>query len=599
MVKKGIVLVLVSITLMCSVSCAGNNITADADETGNVEQPSGDEADEETKSEEQESDEEATEDVETKEQESKEEKGEEAEDLKTEETKTDSNVFKDQQVSAYTEYPQLKVDWEMKEERTSNKTIVYNGHFEEVLLTEESSKSFPELAKAIKEEADTARAAYEEEEEQIIKDAKERFEEQPDFFSYGGYSDNVSAYIRRADDKVVSYTMLFDNYQGGAHGIYGENSITFDAKTGKKLSLTDVMTDSSGLSDLLADKIKEKYSDDEYFDMIDENIQLYDVSLTEYDPDGDRYPYNWSMNPTGIRFYFGPYELGPYAAGDKDVTIPYSEIENVLIPDYIPDEDNRVIYKFTDHIEIFDVTGDGKLDKISLSAVNPKEEYNMAEGVLVSINENDVESDLEADNIYDNGSRTGYYIRTTDGRQYIYAYAYIDDECPAFLVYDINDGEPWFVGHDTLEAAYEPSAEEGLIESRNCLTDPEKMELSKEFYTIATYNGVRTYRVGEDGMPESDERYVIRMFIPDAQITSVQEMKCDIVDEEGNVLSKQETIPSGETFSLLYTDGDSWIDAKMTDGRIARLILSEEEDLQYKVNGIPAEDLFEALPLVG
>ncbi|MCR5775025.1 MAG: hypothetical protein K6G42_08070, partial [Lachnospiraceae bacterium] len=93
----------------------------------------------------------------------------------TEEAKADDERPEDPWVSSQTEYPQLQVDWTMNEERTNNKTVIYEGHFEEVLLTDESSKKFPELARAMKNEADTERSDYQKEEEQIIKDAGERF----------------------------------------------------------------------------------------------------------------------------------------------------------------------------------------------------------------------------------------------------------------------------------------------------------------------------------------------------------------------------------------------------------------------------------------
>lgn len=82
---------------------------------------------------------------------------------------------------------------------------------------------------------------------------------------------------------------------------------------------------------------------------------------------------------------------------------------------------------------------------------------------------------------------------------------------------------------------------------------------------------------------------------------SAKPFKADIVDESGKVVEQGVEIPAGETFKLFRTDGKTVIDAKLSDGRIARLELTRSDDnYTATVNGqISEEEAFKELYYAG
>lgn len=114
--------------------------------------------------------------------------------------------------------------------------------------------------------------------------------------------------------------------QGGAHPNTTELFITFDVKTGKRLSLSDVIASDQWS----AFEVKEKQW------IIDhEADQLFEESLNEFkayvlnptDGSTDRYIADaiFYLTPDAIGTYYNPYSIAPYVAGPIAVEIPRAE----------------------------------------------------------------------------------------------------------------------------------------------------------------------------------------------------------------------------------------------------------------------------------
>ncbi|MCR5053795.1 MAG: hypothetical protein K6A69_03025, partial [Lachnospiraceae bacterium] len=77
----------------------------------------------------------------------------------------------------------------------------------------------------------------------------------------------------------------------------------------------------------------------------------------------------------------------------------------------------------------------------------------------------------------------------------------------------------------------------------------------------------------------------------------------DIIDENGSVISENEVIPAGSSFTLYRTDGknndgdEAIVDAILSDGRIVRLKVT----IGYPntINGVDEFELFEMLYYAG
>ena len=104
-----------------------------------------------------------------------------------------------------------------------------------------------------------------------------------------------------------------------AHGILYRIGYTFNLQTGDRLVLEDVIANSEEeLKDIVTKYFGEMIlTDPGYYwdDALDTVREWTDLESSFYLTEG------------GIRFYFGPYALAPFAAGFPEDTIPYEEFE--------------------------------------------------------------------------------------------------------------------------------------------------------------------------------------------------------------------------------------------------------------------------------
>ena len=109
------------------------------------------------------------------------------------------------------------------------------------------------------------------------------------------------------------------DYGGGAHGTTARESWLFDRQTGKRLTLSDVVSNSEEeIKTMVADAFctPPYYNEDEIWK---ERWQtVYDAAGLDMD---------FLLTGDGITFYFGQYEVASYAEGFPSVTIPFEQLE--------------------------------------------------------------------------------------------------------------------------------------------------------------------------------------------------------------------------------------------------------------------------------
>lgn len=120
-------------------------------------------------------------------------------------------------------------------------------------------------------------------------------------------------------------------FMGGIHpNTYG-HFYNYDLLSGKKLNLSDILTDDTTLTNI-TDIIKDRLNNveflwDDYAAVISEQ---FECGLHEYG--------NWYFSNDGLCFYFDPYVLAPYAAGPITAEISYSSLVGILKDEYFPAE---------------------------------------------------------------------------------------------------------------------------------------------------------------------------------------------------------------------------------------------------------------------
>ena len=98
---------------------------------------------------------------------------------------------------------------------------------------------------------------------------------------------------------------------------------TFDMETGEELGLSDIVADDENvLKEIVVRYFTDLYNEepDAYWE---DAVDVVRESVSLQSP--------FYLNEEGIVFYFGPYELAPYAGGFKEVVVPYIEFDLKIV----------------------------------------------------------------------------------------------------------------------------------------------------------------------------------------------------------------------------------------------------------------------------
>ncbi len=125
---------------------------------------------------------------------------------------------------------------------------------------------------------------------------------------------------------LASIAYSDDAYLGGAHGNPADHAINFDLKNGKALELAELFKDKADYLKLLSTYcIKELKKR--------EGIKDDPATIEEGAAPKKENFERWFLSPKGLIIGFEHYQVGSYADGTPFVTIPFSELKDVLKPD--------------------------------------------------------------------------------------------------------------------------------------------------------------------------------------------------------------------------------------------------------------------------
>ena len=409
----------------------------------------------------------------------------------------------------------------------------------------------------------------------------------------------MDSMVKRADDRAVSLVYYDRSFTGGAHSNYAYAAINIDPNTGEIIKLSDVVKDQTELKKALIDKFREEYPDMQFLQS-DEPFGAYDFTLT--DSTDDRFAFNFTLEPDGLCFYFSPYELGSYAEGAQIVKLLYSEMPALFVNDYSVEGGYASGLCSVDYYAFggegsYDLSGDGSTDRILVMGLTDEDAGEYADyftKIRVEKNGQSVENDLYC------YSMDSFLMHTDDGKDYLYVIGHQDNDWSSLSIYDLNGEKPELID---LTGYGLPLVEDKEQERYGYLqiTDVSDFMLDVHCDLLASFKACFHTSVGTDGKPvlPEDGFYDVPDYV--GTLKSKAEIKAPIVDESGKTVEQEAAIPAGETFKLYRTDGAFVIDAKLSDGRIARLELERsDDDYSAVINGqIREEDAFETLLYAG
>lgn len=499
-----------------------------------------------------------------------------AKESSAEETKAEEEGQENQENQDPAAIVPVTVDYSYDGDWKDQKTL-FSSKVAQIKLMDDSHEKLQDALKALNQSAlDDQKSVIDENKEY----AEQEYASNPDMVEYTFDRDIL---VARSDETVLSMAVMEGSYLGGAHPFGMTTGRTYDTQTGKELSLKDVVSDYDGIYEYVKKQLEENYDQSMFFEDYQDTLQKM-----FYDESGDYGTVQWTISQTGLSIYFNQYDLAPYVAGSQQVDISFKEQPQLFQSKYVVEKESysKVIRENSSCFA--DVNGDGKEEEISYSVA--RDEYGFGGAITVTCDGRtfdtaEIDKDAsDAYGAYGAYSSEGYVLHTSDGRTYLYLQHLDDNDYRYVNVFRLDQGRPSYVGY------------EGMAWYNTQILDPDSFMLYTRLDVLGTYYGMKRYHIDEAGLPASDdEAYVIN---ESSMLQSTRDLEVTILEENGS--ETEATVLSGTGYTIFRTDGASYADAHLNDGRNCRIQIKEgSRGWGWDIDGVSEEECFEWLPYAG
>lgn len=355
-------------------------------------------------------------------------------------------------------------------------TMLAITEYSAILLGSEDAERYPELAAVLTEIADAQEGYMREDLGYLTELAEEKI-------SYGadGFVSLQSTYdrqVRRADDKVLSVLVDSYYYNGAfdSRSLWGEN---YDVGTGKEIMFSDVVTDIDGFAQAAENQLfsymgKDIFSNE---NIIKEYFEMYGADGT-----------HWTLDYNGVTVYFSAGEIAGTGVGPLTVTVTFAEHPELFNSDYTEVPEAYISAMPLKLATFTDLDGDGSCEELTVADSYDTENQFYA---TVYISTADV---YYTESFWSYGCEP-YYVKTADGRGYIYLFTELETQMYLY-VYEVANETISKVG----EVNVSPFYNDGVTA---VLTDPNSMHF--DIFSDEAGGGISEgndfFAVSVDGMP--------------------------------------------------------------------------------------------------
>ena len=151
----------------------------------------------------------------------------------------------------------------------------------------------------------------------LFNGLKEQLKMAPDW--PGSYSREVAGKTLWQSPRYASFQVEMSAFTGGAHGNYAAVLSTYDLTTGKSVPLTEVVRDTAALVPMLEKGFVEAKKE-----AATDTLKLSDLLFEEF----KHLPVstNFCVVKEGVRFFYNPYEVAPWAVGSTEITLTWEQL---------------------------------------------------------------------------------------------------------------------------------------------------------------------------------------------------------------------------------------------------------------------------------
>lgn len=402
--------------------------------------------------------------------------------------------------------------------------------------------------------------------ENMLSAAQEHYDgikDDENFYYFPTYYMAIDVTLARSDSSVISFRELYNDYSGGAHGMYAISGSTFDVESGKRLAFEDILVDAEGFytkaTEYIADKLKEKYDD-----ALWENYT--GIVSDRFTNGGD---VNWYLDAAGIIIAYTPYEMGPYAMGAPEVTLPYADFAEYIDEKYIASH-SELIAKVPENADISTLLGE---DGSIMLDVNLNE-YELYEVTVISGSSSDEIgsfSNLEG----------AYVVKNAGGRSFlVVSNDYMSDDYLT-SVYEVTGGE--LRKCDELNNARLNGMQMGTDE----------VSVDVVINMLGTYSAGMVYSLNSEGMLEQKNNVF--------DINTSNSML--VMKELPVVLDGEETkLSVGTEIVVIGTDNIDTVYFELVESGETGEISVEAGDNEYGtlyIDGVSEYEYFDMIPYAG
>lgn len=388
---------------------------------------------------------------------------------------------------------------------------------------------------------------------------------------------NYYTRVARADTVVTSLITDYDDFHGGAHGLYYTFPVNFDSVTGKELNINDVINPDwiDVFPQILEEKLLEEYDPGQFF-----NPDSLAADIEEaYHMTGD---YDFSLGYEGMTVYFQIYALAPYASGSQAVFLRYEDY-----PELVNEKYTDCSYNYFIDQEAVGISMPNYAVKAeTYGYLTDKGDDWMFKNLVIYLDKIQYKEEVYA---YD----AEFYFACIGSETYMFVNLHHEDDYQNINVYYI----------DTYNRKIEKKCEFDGGFYNSIPSDPMNFRIYQRTDMFSTYSIYKYYYIGRDGEPVTTDDYFLADVDPQyLYLTAKEDISVDIREKQDNTaveyIEYHDTVKKGQKLYFYATDNEQWAEFILDDGRIARITL-DKPGWPMTINGVDIEELFDGIMFAG
>ena len=460
---------------------------------------------------------------------------------------TDDNV---KNLECYVTYGRWNEGCDLGDALSSDLITLCRGQYPFLALSQENVEKYNELFQTVIDFNDEIYEKVTNTFDECCLEAKNMFNQEGSTYLLPFYAKS-DIYAVRADSVVLSVVRTSDNYMGGVHPANGIGGYVYDTRTGKRLWAEDIFTDTNRLVTALSEQLlKENPTASLPKDLKSAVKELLENKDTQ----------SFTVNHTGVTFYFSTYVIASYADGNLFATLPFSEYGDIINEKYM-----HIAKDYTCPI-MQGVCVDNPT--LNIAALELDGEYNRA-----------------------------YYVNR-GGKERVYFDKYSEDGFGGdFFEYQVEHGNPiLWIAHENMYLHQNCYSEESM--GQTLFTDPNaEFTVCSTLNTISYNEGTRKASFDSDGyisvINQTDYEIAPYSGLTLKQDMNVRRMEMDENGDYTEFLGST-VIPSGTNVYFVRTDNRSYVDMFSDDGVYFRIFMDDvySGDLSQYIGGVERSEYF-------